>query len=97
MPMSSHSSCLRAHIFVLGSVQGVFFRDSARKKAKELGLVGWVKNTPDGRVEAVFEGEKENVENIVDWARKGPVFATVDKLDVLWEDCKGEFKSFEII
>ncbi len=92
-----HPSCIRAHIFVAGSVQGVFFRDSACKKAKELGITGWVKNTPDGRVETIFEGEKESVEKMVDWVRIGPAFARVDKLDVLWEDCKGEFRNFEII
>lgn len=86
----------RAHVFVSGRVQGVLFRDSARRHAQKLGITGWVRNLSDGRVEAVFEGEKDKVEQIVNWARKGPILAKVDGLDVEWQDCKGEFSDFEI-
>ena len=87
---------LRAHIFVSGQVQGVFFRDNTKKKAKELEVTGWVRNRSDGQVEAIFEGEEEKVRELVDWTRQGPAWAKVDKLDISWEDYKGEFDNFEI-
>jgi len=87
---------LRAHVFVLGKVQGVFYRENTRKKAEKLDVSGWVKNLRDGRVEAVFEGNKPCVEEMVNWARKGPIWAKVEALDVIWEDCTGQFASFEI-
>ncbi len=87
---------LRAHILVSGRVQGVFFRNSTRKKAQALGVTGWVRNRPDGQVEAVFEGEEEKVRELVDWAREGPAWAKVDKLNISWENYRGEFEGFEI-
>lgn len=87
---------VRVHIFVSGRVQGVFFRHNTKKKALELGLTGWVKNLPDGRVEAVFEGERDKIDKILEWAKKGPFLAKVEKLDVKEEDYKGEFDDFEI-
>ncbi len=86
---------IRAHIFVSGRVQGVFYRESCRKKSLSLGVSGWVKNLKDGRVEAVFEGEKGNVEKMVNWCRKGPIWAKVDSFDIIWEDYKSEFSEFE--
>jgi len=88
---------VRAHIFVSGRVQGVFFRDSTKRKAKKLGIKGWVKNLPDGRVEAVFEGKKDKVEQIINWAKRGPIFAKVSNLDLEWQEYKGEFSDFEIV
>lgn len=87
---------IRAHIFIQGMVQGVFFRVKTRQKAKVLGVSGWVKNLPDGRVEAVFEGEKEKVEQIIEWIKKGPLFSRVDDVEVDFEEYKGEFENFEI-
>jgi acylphosphatase len=87
---------IRYHVFVSGRVQGVFFRQNTLKRAKALGLKGWVKNTEDGKVEAVFEGEKEKIEKILEWMRKGPPFARVDGLEIEWENFKGEFDDFEI-
>jgi acylphosphatase len=86
----------RAHIFASGKVQGVFYREGARKKAEKLGVSGWIKNLPDGRVEAVFEGNQPQVEEMIDWARKGPFWAKIEALDVAWEDFRGEFSGFEI-
>jgi acylphosphatase len=88
---------VRAHIFVSGRVQGVFFRDSTKRRAKKLGIKGWVKNLPDGRVEAVFEGKKDRVEQIINWAKRGPIFAKVNNLDLEWQEYKGEFSDFEIV
>ncbi len=85
---------MRAHIFVSGKVQGVFFRSSTKDKAEEFSLSGWVMNLADGRVEAVFEGEKENVEKMVRWCKKGPGNAKVRGLEVILEDYKGEYKDF---
>ena len=87
---------IRAHLFVSGKVQGVFFRETARKKATKEGVTGWAKNLRDGRVEALFEGKESRVKKMVDWARSGPIWVKVDSLDVIWEDYKNEFKEFEI-
>jgi acylphosphatase len=87
----------RAHVWVSGEVQGVFFRDSARHKAEELGLAGWVKNVPDGRVEALFEGPSEGVREMVDWCKKGPQHASVENVDVDFEGAGGDLEGFEVL
>jgi acylphosphatase len=71
-------------------VQGVFFRAETRARAESLGLTGWVRNAPDGAVEAVFEGDPERVESMVEWCRRGPSGARVDELDVIPEEPTGE-------
>jgi acylphosphatase len=80
----------RAHVFISGRVQGVFFRYETSRRAAELGLSGWVRNLPDGRVEAVFEGPKPSVDSLVAWCHEGPPFAAVDGVDVSWETPRGE-------
>jgi acylphosphatase len=80
----------RAHVIVRGQVQGVFFRAEARDRAASLALGGWVRNNSDGTVEAVFEGEDERVESIVEWCRRGPALAQVEDVDVSWEQPRGE-------
>ena len=80
----------RAHVVVHGAVQGVFFRVEARDRARSLGVGGWVRNTADGSVEAVFEGEAERVESMVDWCGRGPRGAQVDDVDVTWDEPQGE-------
>ncbi len=87
---------IKAHLFVSGLVQGVFFRDNTRLKAEELGVTGWVRNLSDGRVEIMAEGEKEKVEELVEWVKKGSSAARVDNLDVEWQEYVEEFTSFEI-
>ena len=87
----------RAHVLISGRVQGVWFRASTRDKAKELGIKGWVRNTPDGKVEAVFEGPREKVEEIIKWCHKGPVLARVTNVEVKWEKPKNELEDFKII
>jgi acylphosphatase len=86
----------RAHVYVTGRVQGVFFRSETAEVATRLGIVGWVRNLADGRVEALFEGEKEDVEKTVDFCRRGPPGGHVQNLDVKWEDWRGEFQDFKI-
>ena len=86
----------RCHVFVSGRVQGVCFRESARIKAERLKITGWVRNLDDGRVEAVFEGEKEDVEKMIKWAKIGPLFAKVDNLEAEEQKYQAEFKRFEV-
>jgi len=86
----------RAHVFVSGRVQNVFFRSETRDEAKKRDLRGWVRNIPDGRVEAVFEGEEEAVKKLIEFCRKGPPGAKVTNVDVTWENYTGEFRGFEI-
>lgn len=87
----------RVYVLVSGNVQGVFFRASAKKRAEELRLTGWVRNLDDGRVEAIFEGEKERVDKIVEWCRKGPDYADVRDVQVISEKYIGEFKDFSVL
>ncbi|MFQ6080308.1 MAG: acylphosphatase [Candidatus Bathyarchaeia archaeon] len=87
---------VRAHVFVSGRVQGVFFRSETRYEANRRNVTGWVRNLPDGRVEAVFEGERGDVEKLIEFCRRGPPGARVTKVQVFWEDHRGEFKDFRI-
>jgi acylphosphatase len=86
----------RAHVIVSGRVQGVFFRSETKYKADRQGVRGWVRNLPDGRVEAVFEGEEEAVKALVEFCRRGPPGARVTSVDSKWEGFTGEFDGFKI-
>lgn len=86
----------RARVRVSGRVQGVFFRDSTREKAEELGLSGYVRNTPDGDVEALFEGPPENVREMVRWCEQGPPHASVENVDVDHEPAQDDLTGFEV-
>jgi len=79
----------RTRVVVEGIVQGVFFRESTRRTAERFGVSGWVRNLPDRRVEAVFEGEPEAVEGIVAWAHIGPVHASVESIERFVEPAEG--------
>lgn len=79
------SSSVRRRVVVSGRVQGVWFRDSCRKRAELEGLAGWVRNLPDGRVEASFEGEVTAVDALVDWCREGPRLAQVSDVELFDE------------
>ena len=87
---------VRFHIFVSGRVQGVFFRENTRKMAEKLGILGWVRNLADGRVEAVLEGEKEKIGKMINWVKSGPMFAKVNGVEILPEDYQEEFDNFEV-
>ena len=87
---------VRAHVIISGMVQGVFFRSETRDEAKKLGVKGWVRNLSDGRVEAVFEGEEENVKKLIEFCRRGPPGARVTDVDIIWENYTGEFRNFEV-
>ena len=86
---------VRRHAVVQGRVQGVFFRDTMRQRARARGVAGWVRNRPDGSLEAVFEGEEEAVESLVDFCREGPRGARVEGVDVATEEPEG-FEGFEV-
>ncbi len=83
-------------MFVSGRVQGVFFRATTRDEARKRGVKGWVKNLSDGRVEAVFEGEREDVEEMIDFCHEGSRPARVEDVEVNWEEYQEEFSGFEI-
>jgi acylphosphatase len=87
----------RAHAYVSGRVQGVFFRNTVADLAGSLGVVGWVRNLSDGRLEALLEGDKANVDKVVEFCRRGPPGAYVRQLDIHWEEWRGEFTDFKII
>jgi acylphosphatase len=86
----------RAHVFVSGRVQGVFFRSETKHEAESRGVKGWVRNLSDGRVEAVFEGEEEAVKAVIEFCRRGPLEAIVASVDLAWENYTGEFDDFKI-
>ena len=86
----------RAHIFVSGWVQGVFFRDQTQKWANSLAVTGWVRNLKDGRVEVMAEGNKEKIEDLISQLKQGPSLARVENVEVDWEEYKGEFRDFSI-
>lgn len=81
---------VRAHVWVTGRVQGVFFRQETARAARYGGVAGWVRNLPDGRVEAVFEGSQAAVESMVKWMGEGPPLAYVEQVETDWEDITGE-------
>ncbi|MFD1563070.1 acylphosphatase [Haloarchaeobius amylolyticus] len=85
----------RAHVFVSGTVQGVYYRANTRDTAREEGVDGWVKNLEDGRVEAVFEGPEDAVESMIEWCHEGSPAAEVDAVEAEYEEPQGE-DGFEI-
>lgn len=91
------SEKLRVHIIVEGRVQGAFFRQATLNKAKEIRVFGFVRNLPDGKVEAVFEGRRDGVEKIAEWMKDGPKYAKVDEYKINFEEFKGEFSNFNIL
>lgn len=86
----------RARVRISGRVQGVFFRDSTREKAEGLGLAGWVRNLPDGRVEALFEGPSQSVREMVGWCEQGPPQASVEDVETEFESARGDLQGFEV-
>ena len=79
-----------------GRVQMVMFRDSTRRKAKKLGLVGWVTNESDKTVKVIAEGKEKNLKQLIDWCYNGPILAKVIKVDVEWKESTGQFNEFNI-
>lgn len=80
----------RARVVIRGRVQGVFFRAEAAERARSLGLAGWVRNNRDGTVEAVFQGDRDRIESMVAWCRRGPAAASVEDVEVEWTETRDE-------
>jgi acylphosphatase len=87
----------RIRIIVTGKVQGVFFRQSLKIKAKQNEIFGWVKNLKDGRVEAILEGDEEKINRIIEWAHGGPANARVEDVEIQNEKFIGEFSNFDVL
>ncbi len=88
---------VRVHAVIHGRVQGVFFRMETKYAAERFGVHGWVRNLPDGTVEAVFEGDEKKVEDVLDWCKQGPPHASVNKIDSTRETYRAEFERFDVV
>lgn len=87
---------VQAHVWISGRVQGVFFRYNTQQEAQARGLKGWVKNLPDGRVEAVFLGDRMRVQEMLEWCHRGPSGAWVRQVEVIWETPEESISGFRI-
>ncbi|MHA7733093.1 acylphosphatase [Nitrosopumilus sp. S6] len=87
----------RIRLFVTGRVQGVFFRQTLKTRAIQNDVFGWVKNLKDGRVEAILEGNEENVNRLIEWAHAGPANAIVEDIEIRNEEFTGEFSKFDVL
>lgn len=92
----SEPTMARAHVSIRGKVQGVFFRAETQRAAEERKVNGWVRNRPDGSVEAVFEGTEKAVLSMAEWCKSGSPQAVVEDVVTDWSDYRGEFDRFEI-
>jgi acylphosphatase len=90
-------SLKQVQVSVRGRVQGVFFRASTQREARRLGLVGWVRNRPDGGVDIFAEGEEDSLKDLIAWAQRGPSAARVERVDVRWRGFAGDLYDFRII
>ena len=86
----------KVHVIISGKVQGVWFRTNTKQKAEYFGLTGWVRNTSDGNVEAVFEGDEKLIKEMLDWCNQGPPLAEVKKVNVNFEEPKNEYDVFTV-
>lgn len=89
-------SRIRAHLFIKGRVQGVFFRACTQEEAQKRALTGWVKNLYDGRVETIFEGEEQDVQSMIKWCQGGPPHAAVADVSVEIGEYRGEYSDFSV-
>jgi len=84
------------HVIISGRVQGVWFRASTKQKAEQLGLKGWIRNTLDGKVEAVFEGDEKKVNEMIEWCHRGPPLSKVENVEVKKQNPTNGFDDFYI-
>ena len=87
----------KIHLLISGKVQGVFYRVNTKNKADELGLTGWAKNTPDGKVEVLAEGKEGGLKEFIKWCYNGSRGAKIDEVEVEWSDYENKFDNFEIL
>jgi acylphosphatase len=88
---------MTAHVVIFGFVQGVGFRQAVKRKARFLGLTGWVKNLPDNRVETMFSGPKDKIEEVINFCKKGPFLSEVRHVEVEWVKIPETFSDFEVL
>ena len=93
---SENNKKIRAHVFIVGKVQGVYFRQNTRIVANRHKVTGWVQNLRDGRVEAILEGNEIDVSEVIEWFYAGPPKAIVDDVDIKYETYTGEFQGFKV-
>ena len=86
----------RSHVVVSGKVQGVCFRMETKRVAESYSVSGWVRNNRNGTVEAVFEGEKDDIASVIEWCKKGPSHSKVSRVDITEENYTGKFRGFDI-
>lgn len=86
----------QAHVLISGFVQGVGFRQFVKREAIKLGLTGWVGNTKDNKVEAVFQGSEDKIREVIKLCKKGPFLAEVEDIKIEWEETKQEYESFKV-
>jgi len=84
------------HVVISGRVQGVWFRANTKQKAEQLGVTGWVKNTADGKVEAIFEGDKKHIQEMIDWCHQGPPSAQIEQVEITEQSLSNGFDGFSI-
>lgn len=84
------------HVMITGRVQGVWFRATTRQKAEQIGITGWVRNTRDGCVEAIFEGEENCVKEMIEWCHRGPPLAKIENVEVKNQSLTNGFDDFSI-
>jgi len=84
------------HVVISGRVQGVWFRANTKQKAEQLGVTGWVKNTADGKVEALFEGDEKHIQEMIDWCHQGPPSAQVDHVEITEHSSSNGFDGFSV-
>ncbi len=87
---------VRANVIVTGLVQGVFYRANTVEIAQSFTLTGWIKNNPNGSVEAIFEGDERSIMDMIEWCGKGPSSARVENVNVTWNEYKNEFSDFTV-
>jgi acylphosphatase len=93
---NNNNNKIRAHVFIRGKVQGVYFRQNTKIVSTRYGVMGWVRNLKDGRVEAVLEGDEMDINRVIEWCYAGPPKAAVDDVDVKYEKYTGEFREFKV-
>ena len=93
----SDNKKIRAHLFIQGKVQGVYFRQNTMIVAARYGATGWVRNLKDGRVEVILEGDEMDVGKVTEWCRVGPAKAIVNDIVIRYESYTGEFQEFKVI
>ena len=88
---------IKVYVLIYGKVQGVWFRVNTKNIADNLGLTGWVRNTADGKVEAVFEGDEKKIFSMIEWCSKGPSNSKVNKIEIFRKKYSKEFDNFTIL